>query len=322
MKAQRPIDQRAGVTVIELLVSIAIIGVLLALLLPAVQSARESARRMHCRNNLKQIGLAWMNHEASFGFFPTGGRFNYLPDFVSIGSPRTAGDGDQRQRGSWAFQILPYIEKQTVWSGSGGQTPFDCSLVAASSIINEYACPSRGVRVQEASWYDGSTYTAFQTDYAANAGTGMGGLPNDFVFECSDGVVQTKSDPQAEIDPNYPPARFSPRAVRCSSISDGHSNTLVVAEKRLSLPYGEGVDDVEGYALGFDINSVRWVNSVPQQDGEETTYPLMTVFGSAHIGVFNAAFCDGSVKSLSLSIDAEVWNAVGTVAGGETQSID
>ena len=86
MKTRPIIDQRTGVTIVELLVSIAIIGVLLALLLPAVQSARESARRLQCRNNLKQIGLAWMNHEPSFGFFPTGGRFNYLPDFVSVGS--------------------------------------------------------------------------------------------------------------------------------------------------------------------------------------------------------------------------------------------
>src|SRR5437868_14411764 len=96
---------RTGFTLVELLVVIAIIGVLVALLLPAVQAAREAARRMHCQNNLKQIGIAFHNHTDTFGHLPTGGwGWGWV------------GDADQgagvKQTGSWPFNILPFIEQK------------------------------------------------------------------------------------------------------------------------------------------------------------------------------------------------------------------
>ena len=130
-------------------------------------------------------------------------------------------------------------------------------------------------------------------------------------------VVQSHFDNSATIDPNYPPAKYVPTAVRNSHISDGLSNTVMVGEKRLCTPYGMGIDDSEGYSFGFDIDSVRWMRWSPAQDSSDVSYSVTTTFGSAHPGVFSAVLCDGSVKRLSLYIDAMRWKAMGTVNGYE-----
>src|SRR6266567_6777943 len=108
-------------TLIELLVVIAIIGVLAALLLPAVQMAREAARRTQCQNNLKQFGLAVQNHHDGLKYLPTGGWDWFEPPTYITGTPAVG----ENQRSSWAFQILPYLEAQNVWTGGSGATDTD-----------------------------------------------------------------------------------------------------------------------------------------------------------------------------------------------------
>src|SRR5688500_14868950 len=112
--------RRYGFTLVELLVVIAIIGVLVALLLPAVQASREAARRTQCKNNLKQIGLAFHQHHDVHQFFPTGGWDWATPPTYVNGTPAIG----REQQAGWGFQILPYVEQTVVWNGGGGVTDF------------------------------------------------------------------------------------------------------------------------------------------------------------------------------------------------------
>ena len=122
---------RGAFTLVELLVVIAIIGILVALLLPAVQAAREAARRTTCINHLKQIVLAFHEHHSAHGFFPSGGwDWNKPPTYVNA-SPAT---GEEQQAG-WGFQILPYVEAQTVWKSD--------PTTAIGAMIETFFCPSR-----------------------------------------------------------------------------------------------------------------------------------------------------------------------------------
>src|SRR5262245_39760068 len=194
---RRAVPKR-GFTLIELLVVIGIMGVLVGLLLPAVQKVREAAARSQCQNNLKQIGLAFHDHHDLHHEFPTGGWANSTPPTYVNGVPLVG----RQQRAGWGFQILPFIEGSVAWSAG--------PVVAIATPNQVFFCPSRR-SPQTVTFRDGyfppltgGQLTHALCDYAASNLEGTG-------------VVR-------QIEP-----------VRLAEILDGTSNTLLVAEKRLNL---------------------------------------------------------------------------------------
>jgi prepilin-type N-terminal cleavage/methylation domain-containing protein/prepilin-type processing-associated H-X9-DG protein len=287
----RPPGRRAGFTLIELLVVIAIIGILIGLLLPAVQKVREAANRISCRNHLKQIGLAFHNHHGQLGFFPTGGWEDGWPTYAN-GQPLVGGP----QRGGWGFQILPYIEADNTWRGGNATTDLDRALLAIRTTNKLFFCPARRspqtVIDDDDHLVEGTVlqFPRALIDYAASNKEGTG-------------VVREKV------------------AVRFADITDGTSHTLLVGEKRLNLSnLGQTQsDDNEGYSAGWSSDNVRGTDRAPAPD-HDLGGSGHKRFGSSHPGRFNVVFADGSVRSISYSIDPTLFSYLGHKSDG--QAID
>src|SRR5262249_38566927 len=156
--------KRSAFTLIELLVVIAIIAILIALLVPAVQKVRESANVTQCKNNLKQIGLAFHNHHETFKVFPSGGtelQDNKTRTQVGAGAPANY----ESQTWGWAYQILPYLEMDTLWKDRS-------DVVIAETPIATYTCPSFRGPIVRPYVQAGDTTTTMRAmqDYTANGG--------------------------------------------------------------------------------------------------------------------------------------------------------
>ncbi len=279
----------SGFTLVELLVVIAIIGILVALLLPAVQSAREAARRIQCRNNLKQIGTAALNHESTHGYMPSGGW-----------SPWSAGDPDRgfgrEQPGSWIYQILPYIEQQAIYDlpGDGDRarittTQREQTKQLLGTPAPGFNCPSRRDN-NPREWEMPPNWTPFsslpmrlgdpvvRSDYAGNAGDGEGGIEffirehpctgqsdfNQYTWEFCFMPTQRDSGYRAIDDGQqvWPPEDsqtgiiFTGAEIKFAEILDGSSNTILVGEKFMDpARYESGVDS-SGIVGGNDEQSM------------------------------------------------------------------
>lgn len=274
---------RSGFTLVELLVVLAILGTLVGLLLPAVQKVREAAAGTQCKNNLKQIGLAFQTHHDALGYFPAGGWEWWTPPTYINGSPAV---GVQQQAG-WGFQILPFIEGNNAWKSG--------AIPALGAIQKILFCPSRR-NPQTLTFPDEYTpplpvtgdITHALCDYAASNLEGTG-------------VVQ-----------QYYPTRFA-------EITDGTSSTLVAGDKRLNLhDLGQNQpDDNEGYTVGFDEDTVRETDLAPMPDYNALNGTGQRRFGSSHPGQFNTVFADGSVHSLSYTIDPSVFRYLGNRSDGQ-----
>jgi prepilin-type N-terminal cleavage/methylation domain-containing protein len=282
-----------GFTLIELLVVIAILAILIGLIMPAVQKVRESAARVQCQNNLKQIGLAFHAHHGAHGYFPSGGwEWWSTPTYIN-GTPAV---GAQQQAG-WAFQLLPYLEATATWRG-GNATNDDGRIRIAMGTPNPvFFCPSRRspqtVNFSFPGFYNGSTITCALGDYGASN------------WELT-GVVR-----------QYLPTRMA-------DITDGASATLLAGEKRLNIRFLGQVqsDDDTGYASGWDPDTIRQTELPPLADHNSPSGDGGRRFGASHPVNFNALLADGSVRPISYGISQPIFKALGDRSDGQSFSLD
>ena len=313
---------REAFTLVELLVVIAIIGVLVALLLPAVQAAREAARRSSCSNNLKQIGLGLHNFESSFGKLPAG-----MHKDTAILSPHV--------------MLLNYMEMSNTFDqfDLNKHSYVDPNAYASRVQPKAFICPSDPYpdRTQSMGW----------TNYLSNSGSWV------VVTKSWDGVFGPATDGYGD------PAARALKPIAFSAITDGLSNTCAFAEVSLGQGAAGGPkmksDVFEGTTTTTDLIAARngylakdWKNETiaggswrwrgyPWSEGsvwrnwynhllppnQPAWRPgdyakIVSPASSYHPGGAQAVMCDGSVALFSSSIDGNVWTALGTRNGGET----
>jgi prepilin-type N-terminal cleavage/methylation domain-containing protein len=321
--------KRTAFTLVELLVVIAIIGILIAILLPAVNMAREAARRSQCRNNIKQISLGLMTHIETHRYLPSGGwgyEWQCHPD---------RGSGLD-QTGGWAYSILPFIEEKGLYTlGSGVGKDNETSTILkdgnrtrAQTPMSIWNCPTRrglGLNTLD----DGNSFyrtpklcstmlQAFRPDYAANGG--------DFRISFARGPTNLANGATYGYpdDSEINGIVFVHKLYRIRDITDGASKTYLVGEKYLNPDsYTNGLDsgDNQNIFSGDDRDIVRWAMALPQPDTPGISDSGYT-FGSAHVSGWNVSMCDGSVQTLGYDIQLDTHKRLaarndGKISGNE-----
>ncbi len=332
---------RQGFTLIELLVVIAIIGVLIALLLPAVQAAREAARRAQCTNNLKQIGLGMHNYESALGSLPPGWKGCCW--------------------GTWVVFLMPYIEQQQLynaWNTSGnnsGQPGYidglfryggAANLTVTSTRVNSYQCPSDQPNAPIQPSINGRTFPIVSGNYSVNFGntssTQIQAMGN--VVFMGAPFTDMGSPTFANGYNNAPATGFS--VMKLSSLTDGTSNTMLTGEVIIGQGTGGQYNapfDLRGFFhwfAGAAFETYLGPNSTQpdvMQSGSYCVYPgnnnppcvaataitlTTNAVRSRHPGGANVGMADGSVRFAKNSINLYIWRSLSTTHGGEVISAD
>jgi prepilin-type N-terminal cleavage/methylation domain-containing protein len=312
------LTKATGFTLVELLVVISIIGILVALLLPAVQAAREAARLTQCRNNLKQLAVACHNFESTNGFFPGHGG-EREPRGVDFGAKREARARGMVATGNWLLQSLTFMEDgliaDVLIAAAQGKANREQLRLAVTSPVPTLYCPSRRaplayplVRAERNAYGDAGA----RTDYAINGGSsteagsrGGNGAGDNITLEY-DGIWTLG------------------RRTALKLIVDGLSNTYLVGEKSM---------DVLHYTTGEDVGDRAPIAGLKDNYGAANSYVRFAAktaardipnncqschdFGSAHPVSWNIAMADGSVRSLSYDMDVRLHRALASIDGEE-----
>ena len=309
-------NRRRAFTLVELLVVIAIIGVLVALVLPAIQAAREAARRTQCINNLKNIGLAVLNHNSARKEYPTGGTDQWHMLFYGRGY-------------GWLVQILPYVEEENLRNISKGYGAGDTArdLEVRKTPVPLYFCPSRRQNIVRKG--SGCEKGCALHDYAGATPSNDGSTNFEKWFWMD--IHHSNKENIGKIQKPYYGVivrTLLSRPTRDKDIKDGSSKTMIVAEKRVfSNLYesGDWHDDI-GWTDGWDPDIMRFTAYQPGVDvregsagapGSEIGY----YFGSAHTAAMNAVFADGRVTQISYDIDRLAFNSIGDRRDGRVVEI-
>jgi prepilin-type N-terminal cleavage/methylation domain-containing protein/prepilin-type processing-associated H-X9-DG protein len=291
-----------GFTLIELLVAMAIIGVLIGLLLPAVQAAREAGRRIQCVNNLKQIALALFNYEGSHRTFPPG----YVSGFNAVGDDTGPGWG-------WAAMLLPQFEQAPVYSSLNFNLSIEdrANLTGRLATVGDYICPSDTVEIYWAVDRDVTTGAPRRnicqvapSNYIGMYGNGEPGPDGDGLF-------------------------FRNGKVGIPDIQDGTSHTLAVGERSHRLGEATWAGSVTGaimFPVDFDdigryrteTSSGMVLGHVGEGSGPGDPRSDVNQFYSLHAGGgVNFLFADGHISFFKSTINYQVYKALAARAGGE-----
>jgi prepilin-type N-terminal cleavage/methylation domain-containing protein/prepilin-type processing-associated H-X9-DG protein len=320
---------RRGFTLIELLIVIAIIGLLLQMVLPAIEASREGARLTQCKNSLRQLAMAFHTHETAHQYLPSSG---WGRGWVGVPD---RGFGI-KQPGGWAYNILPYIEQQQIHDIGTGLPPGsdemkEAVLKANASAVPLFNCPSRRL-ARPYPYVDNYVARLLPSrcgkepfpcevargDYAANAGN-----IHHWVHRATGPRSLNQGDGEWKIDWIYGGLHdfskmtgisYQRSEVRMAQITDGLSATYCVGEKCMPAPYyktGEWFSDNGTVFLGFDYDNNRWSGTnqgqgLPPPTRDSDSDGPKASFGSAHPEGFNMSFCDGSVQLVGYDIDSTV----------------
>lgn len=297
---KRACANKSAFTLVELLVVIAIIGILIGLLLPAVQMAREASRRSACKNNLRQLGLALLNYESSQGVLPPG----YF-------SRATQTDGPGLGPGwGWGARILPYMEQ--------GALPIHFNLDITDSTnasvreisLPTFLCPSDPVLEPTFMATDESGADIVRVAFANYVGVG--------------GTIEVSEHPDTGTG-----VLMRNRCIRLAEITDGLSHTLFVGERasrqspqttwtgaitRAGIPPVNPIFEMEEPPVLITTNTGAAADGrVPN-----SRFDHVEDSNSEHPQGVNFLFCDGSVQIINNTIDPAIWEALGTRGAGET----
>jgi prepilin-type N-terminal cleavage/methylation domain-containing protein/prepilin-type processing-associated H-X9-DG protein len=321
---------RGGFTLVELLVVIAIIGVLVALLLPAVQAAREAARRTQCVNNSKQLALSLHSYESAHGavpenFRPSGRTFE--SDYITIG---------------WMQGVLPYIEQQSLFSRINRKLPSlsGTNLEVARTPIPALLCPSDttndgGLLARRSDYHSFSNLRAFNgdslavTNYKVCSGSnwGWGDYPGNFsvggknahdtngLLRCN-GLICSNSfnePPTADV------AAAEDNRTKYRQIEDGLSNTFAIGEAIPSFTAWNWwfCNNASMATCAIPLNTQTRIPPTDALLSSATEWARTMSFNSLHVGGANFAMCDGSVTFVTDEIDYGIYRALATISAGE-----